>query len=43
MNKVERILEEFSKIKEEQNQTWDFYGSLFFCCTVFTTIGESNF
>ncbi|KAI7804739.1 K2P18.1 potassium channel, partial [Triplophysa rosa] len=39
MNEIQEILDELTKLKEKNIQTWDFYGSLFFCCTVFTTIG----
>lgn len=39
MNKILTILDKLIKLKEIQNQKWDFYGSLFFCCTVFTMIG----
>ncbi|XP_052009412.1 potassium channel subfamily K member 18 [Xyrauchen texanus] len=38
LNNIETILKAFST-KKEQNQNWTFYGSLFFCCTVFTTVG----
>ncbi|XP_055029100.2 potassium channel subfamily K member 18 [Misgurnus anguillicaudatus] len=35
VNKIQPILKDLNDL----NQTWNFYGSLFFCCTVFTTIG----
>jgi len=34
---IRRILKDFN---DNKRQTWDFYSSLFFCCTVFTTLGE---
>ncbi|XP_065111225.1 potassium channel subfamily K member 18 [Paramisgurnus dabryanus] len=36
IDKMQTILNDF---KEKRSQDWNFYGSLFFCCTVFTTIG----
>uniref|UniRef100_A0A673KZ43 Uncharacterized protein n=1 Tax=Sinocyclocheilus rhinocerous TaxID=307959 RepID=A0A673KZ43_9TELE len=35
-SKIENILTKFRNEREYQN--WRFYGSLFFCCTLFTTI-----
>ncbi|XP_016319065.1 potassium channel subfamily K member 18-like [Sinocyclocheilus anshuiensis] len=36
-SKIENILTKFRNEREYQN--WSFYGSLFFCCTLFTTVG----
>lgn len=35
--KTEHILSKF--LNERQYQNWSFYSSLFFCCTLFTTVG----
>lgn len=31
----------FKSIWFQRPDRWDFFGSLFFCCTVFTTVGKS--
>ncbi|XP_059376240.1 potassium channel subfamily K member 18-like [Carassius carassius] len=36
-SKIENILSKL--LNERQYQNWSFYGSLFFCCTLFTTVG----
>ncbi|XP_007244711.3 potassium channel subfamily K member 18 [Astyanax mexicanus] len=35
----EKILREFKAVWMQSSDRWHFYGSLFFCCTVFTTVG----
>lgn len=37
-----KIRQEFKSIWLQSPDRWTFFGALFFCCTVFTTVGEST-
>ncbi|XP_007573969.1 potassium channel subfamily K member 18 isoform X2 [Poecilia formosa] len=39
IDKVERQMKEFKLIWLQSPSRWDFLGSVFFCCTIFTTVG----
>lgn len=32
----------YQSVWSQSHENWTFYGSLFFCCTVFTTVGEET-
>ncbi|KAL7873682.1 hypothetical protein AOLI_G00127530 [Acnodon oligacanthus] len=36
---LEMILKDYKAVWSQKPERWHFYGSLFFCCTVFTTVG----
>lgn len=38
---TKKMQNEFKSIWFQRPDRWDFFGSMFFCCTVFTTVGES--
>ncbi|XP_054456784.1 potassium channel subfamily K member 18 [Anoplopoma fimbria] len=39
VEKVKNKMFEFKSIWFQRPERWDFFGSMFFCCTVFTTVG----
>ncbi|KAM3863148.1 potassium channel subfamily K member 18 [Diretmus argenteus] len=39
LQKVDMDMQHFDTIWLQQPQNWTFFGSMFFCCTVFTTVG----
>ncbi|XP_048864447.1 potassium channel subfamily K member 18 [Brienomyrus brachyistius] len=39
MKKVDQITKKFNPIWLENPERWNFFGSLFFCCTVLSTVG----
>ncbi|XP_059215733.1 potassium channel subfamily K member 18 [Centropristis striata] len=39
VEEVEKKMKEFKSIWLQSPKRWDFFGSMFFCCTVFTTVG----
>ncbi|XP_007573971.1 potassium channel subfamily K member 18 isoform X4 [Poecilia formosa] len=41
IDKVERQMKEFKLIWLQSPSRWDFLGSVFFCCTIFTTVDEA--
>ena len=42
--KVEgQMKKDFQSIWLQRPDRWDFFGSLFFCCTVFTTVGKLSY
>ncbi|MEQ2289639.1 hypothetical protein AMECASPLE_035242 [Ameca splendens] len=40
VNNVEKKMKEFKTIWFQSPSRWHFFGSMFFCCTVFTTVGK---
>ncbi|KAM4730184.1 potassium channel subfamily K member 18 [Anableps anableps] len=39
VNNVVKKMQDFKSIWFQSPSRWDFFGSMFFCCTVFTTVG----
>ncbi|XP_068574503.1 potassium channel subfamily K member 18 [Cebidichthys violaceus] len=39
MKEMEKKMRDFKSIWFQRPDRWDFFGSMFFCCTVFTTVG----
>ncbi|XP_047459377.1 potassium channel subfamily K member 18 [Mugil cephalus] len=39
VGKVEQKMQFFKSVWFQRPDRWDFFGSMFFCCTVFTTVG----